>query len=183
MERHLKPGEHLTLHRRNRALVRGRTSRLRADAGAWAGCAFGSLVAFALGSAFVYGFFGFPHGDQTLTATLLLLVGLVLLVGSAGGVVQLVSLVRDRRRRGEHGRLLTGEVTQVEEHYVQTMVQTGFTAYAGHDELRIFYSYLAPTGEEREEVVEVPKSRWRPRPSPRDRLAVLYVDEADAGVM
>ena len=132
MERHLNSGKHLTLHRRNRALVDGTTSRLRAATGAWVGSAFWSSGAFVLGSVLMYGLFGFSHGDQQLTAALLFLVGLVLLAGSIGGMVELVSLVRERRRHQHRGLLITGEVTKVEEVYVQTMVQTGFTAYAGH---------------------------------------------------
>ena len=132
VERRLSAGDHVVLHRNNRPLVAGRTTSLRpVEQLVWRGLAiaiFGAAAVLIVGG---------PAG------LLIALVGAVLIAA--------VSVVEFRINAcyEEHGRLLTGEVTKVDESY--DWVSVGYPPGMGARayRLKIFYRFLTPAGEER----------------------------------
>lgn len=107
------------------------------------------------------------------------------LIALGGAVFATAATVFELGRRARfeaHGRLLTAEVTKVEETY-DWVVGAG-QVY----DLSIFYRFLTPTGEERAGEVMFTDDRYPftdryPVPSQGDQLATLYVDGIEERVM
>lgn len=141
MERYLHAGDHVVLHRRNRALVDGRTSHLRTDPDEWIW-----FVAFIVLSLLAV----VAWAPSNPLAALLLMVVPVLLTAMT------VQTFRERARFERDGRLLTGEVTAVDECSVRVenpgYILVAPTSWESH-RLAISYRFLTPTGEERTDVV------------------------------
>lgn len=168
LERQLNAGDHVVLDLRNRSLVGGTTTRLNPGRGL-----VNSGLGIAIYSAIVIWFVGGLPG---------------LLIALAGAVVAAAAAVfvfRKRARFEAHGRLLTGEVTSVDEGYGWVSVP-----YPGgmvrQYRLQISYRFLTPTGEERAGTwYSKPDTSPMvvPVPAPGDQLAILYADGLKERVM
>jgi len=167
MARDFNPADHVILYRRNRALVDGRTSRVRLKPFQLLSRLCGSAVCLFLGQGllvteFPNGFFGgmdkFGLGPR--------LVGLFLLVVGVGLAAATVYDFRKRAHLSRHGRLLTGVVTKVAE-------DTIYFPYGGSTpQVTILYRYLTPAGDEKAGRVQEARSHGQVLPG--DQLAILY---------
>jgi len=166
VERRLKPGDHVLLHAdRNRALVVGSTTRLTPVIVRAAPC--GLIVA-------MFGAFLIWMGADLL--------GLVIaLAGAVFAAVAGAFEFRKKARFEVNGRLLTGEVTNVEEGYSRVPAYPPGVTVQSY-QLRIFYRFLTPTGEERAGSAGFTTTGC-PVPSPGDHLAILYADGMKERVM
>jgi len=168
VERQLNAGDHVVLNLGNASLVAGTTTRLNPGRGL-----VNSGLGIAIYSAIVIWFVGGLPG---------------LLIALAGAVVAAAAAVfvfRKRARFEAHGRLLTGEVTTVDEGYVWVHVPSPGVSTRQY-RLQISYRFLTPTGEERAGTwYSKPDTSPMvvPVPAPGDQLAILYADGIKEWVM
>jgi hypothetical protein len=151
----LSAGEHVVIHRYNRALVEGHSRHVRLSPFYWFGLPLGTVAALL----YVYGSIVV---QQSLWLGLVGAVTVVLLVGAT------VYGFMERARLDRHGCLLTAEVTDVDVVHPPPGVN-GVTEYT------ITYSFLTPDGDActRTTLMFVPGS---PFPVEGAQLAVLYAD-------
>ncbi len=165
VERHVSAGDHVIFARRNRALVAGQTTRVGPAVG-------------RPGWAFLAALFG--------GAVIWIVGGLVsLLIALAGAFFAAAAAVFEFQRNAlfdEHGLLLTGEVTRVEESSGWVFAGYPPGAMAPIYRLGISYRFLTPSGEERSGDL-VLGNAGHPVPSPGDHLAILYADGIRERVM
>lgn len=166
VERRLDAGDHVILHHYNRTFVVDRATRvpLVVFRGRIVACV-GLFLA-------MFGCLMWISGDLPLQ---------IALVGAALTAAATVFEFRRRARLEANGRLLTGEVTNVEWGYVLTSIYPPPAAVWTY-QLRISYRFLTPTGEERAGGVSFKDENYAV-PSPGDQLAILYADGIKERVM
>lgn len=180
MERYLNAGDHLVLYERNRALVDGRASRVPLDLGLCLVLCVGAVMLLAI-LALVASALVTDAGALAGSLSNLLL-GLFVLGGAAFCAAGVMLQIRDRARLEACGRLLSGEVTKVEEGTATSPAWPPGVRVRVH-QVKISYRFLTPTGEQLRGDVSFLEHPPHPLPSLRDQLVILYADGINERVM